>query len=130
MPGSSSPSRFGAGVGSSGVTRSRLWSSELPAIVGGAGLVNPLAGVAFGALVVVVGVGVGAGVVARGGGDGAASRFSDCSGGSSWSGSWDSAFSSVVGSLLPSPAGLSIGSTNDGVGVLPTPLVCQGVAVA
>ena len=90
---------------------------------------NPLAGVAFGALVVVVRVGVGAGVVARGGGDGAASRFSDCSGGSSWSGSWDSEFSSVVGSLLPPPVGQSMGSTNDGVGVLPMPSVCQGVEV-
>ena len=91
---------------------------------------NPLAGVACGTMAVVVGAGVEAVVVAPEEGSGAASRLSECSCGSSWSGSWDSVVvSSVVGSVLPAPLGPSVGSTNDGVGVLPTPLVCQGVDV-
>ena len=65
-------------------------------MTGGSGLVNPLAGVADGTIVVVVGdVGTIAVVVVLGGGG--ASRLSEGSGGSSSSGSWDSVVSSVEG---------------------------------
>ena len=103
VSGSLSPSHFGGGTESEGVARSFLWSSELPCMIGGGGLVYPLAGVAVGTIAVVVGTGLGVGVVASGGGGGAASRLSDCSGGSSWSGSWASVVSSAVGSVSPPP---------------------------
>ena len=58
VSGSLSPSRFGGGAGGAGVTRSSLWSSELPCMTGGGGLVYPLAGVSVGTIAVVVGAGV------------------------------------------------------------------------